>query len=108
MGQIIYYKISNLDFEKNDKLITYLEDVKNEAQAKAKIEEFKQAVAKITGMLIDLDVFTISDIIDIVKDEKELIERCNEAIDLINQKNWLIWLIETIKINSLIIFLIIT
>lgn len=87
MGQIIYYKISNLDFEKNDKLITYLEDVKNEAQAKAKIEEFKQAVAKITGMLIDLDVFTISDIIDIVKDEKELIERCNEAIDLINQKN---------------------
>ncbi|EAR92921.1 polyadenylate-binding protein (macronuclear) [Tetrahymena thermophila SB210] len=83
LGQIIYYKISELDLDKNRKIMEYIPDVQNENQARAKIAEFKQQVPKITGMLIDTDVFEVADIVDIVKDEKELIERCSEAIDLI-------------------------
>ncbi|KAL4451080.1 hypothetical protein ABPG74_021402 [Tetrahymena malaccensis] len=83
LGQIIYYKIVELDLDKNKKIIEYLPEVQNENQARAKIAEFKQQVPKITGMLIDTDVFEVSDIVDIVQDEKELIERCSEAIELI-------------------------
>ncbi len=44
-------------------------------------------IPKITGMLIDKDVFSVPEIIDLLKDDQALVERVNEAIELINSQN---------------------
>lgn len=40
---------------------------------------------KVTGMLIDFDVFEVTDILEFIEDESELQNRINEAISLIDQ-----------------------
>lgn len=41
-------------------------------------------IAKITGMLIDLDVFEVQDVLDMARDENILREKIQEAIDMLN------------------------
>lgn len=45
----------------------------------------KEYVPKITGMLIDLDVLDLSDIIDILQQDDVLLERVNDAVEIINE-----------------------
>lgn len=40
---------------------------------------------KITGMLIDFSVFEIDDIIDMLENEEDFVERVDEAINLIEE-----------------------
>ena len=56
---------------------------KTPEEANRLITEFHKEVAKITGMLIDKEIFSVEEIIEIVLIPKELLERCLEAIDLI-------------------------
>jgi len=56
---------------------------KTPEEANRLITEFHQKVANITGMLIDKEIFSVEEIIEIVLIPKELLERCLEAIDLI-------------------------
>lgn len=44
----------------------------------------KELAPKITGMLIDLDILDISEIIEIMENKESLIERINEALEVIN------------------------
>lgn len=44
----------------------------------------KELVPKITGMLIDLEVLDLSDIIEILHIDEVLLERVNDAISIIN------------------------
>lgn len=42
---------------------------------------------KITGMLVDFDVLTVQDVLEMLDDEQLLDERIQEALELINQEN---------------------
>lgn len=44
----------------------------------------KELAPKITGMLIDLDILDITEIIEIMENKESLIERINEALEVIN------------------------
>lgn len=44
----------------------------------------RELVPKITGMLIDLEVLDLSDIIEILHIDEVLLERVNDAISIIN------------------------
>lgn len=44
-------------------------------------------IPKITGMLIDLEVLELEDIIEILTDDSILQERVNDAIAIINENN---------------------
>lgn len=46
-------------------------------------EEFKSSAAKITGMLIDFTVFQVEDILDMLDNPSDLIERISEAQNLL-------------------------
>ena len=46
-------------------------------------EEFKLEAAKITGMLIDFSVFQVDDILEMLENPTELIERIKEAQNLL-------------------------
>lgn len=45
----------------------------------------KELVPKITGMLIDLDVLDLTDIIEILTKDESLKERIADAINIINE-----------------------
>ena len=45
----------------------------------------KDAVPKVTGMLIDLDILDYEEIIDILVNDESLKERINEAVEVINE-----------------------
>jgi len=45
----------------------------------------KELAPKITGMLIDFDVFDVSDIIELLESKQSLVERIEEAENLISQ-----------------------
>lgn len=48
-------------------------------------------VSKITGMLIDLDILELEEIIDILQNEASLKERIKEALEVIDEsEDWLI------------------
>jgi polyhydroxyalkanoate synthesis regulator phasin len=47
----------------------------------------KELVPKITGMLIDLEVLELSDIIEILKNDDALKERIADAINIINDND---------------------
>lgn len=42
---------------------------------------------KITGMLVDFDVLTVQDILEMLEDDAVLEERIKEAVELIEQEN---------------------
>jgi len=44
----------------------------------------KELAPKITGMLIDLDILDITEIIEIMENKESLVERINEALEVIN------------------------
>jgi len=46
-------------------------------------QEFKKDAAKITGMLIDFTVFQVDDILDMLENPTELLERIKEAQNLL-------------------------
>ena len=46
-------------------------------------DEFKGEAAKITGMLIDFSVFQVDDILDMLENPAELMERIKEAQNLL-------------------------
>ena len=45
----------------------------------------KANAGKITGMLIDFAIFEVTDILDFLENEEELVERVAEADKLINE-----------------------
>lgn len=45
----------------------------------------EQVAPKVTGMLIDFDVFEVTDILEFIEDETVLNGRIKEAIELINE-----------------------
>jgi hypothetical protein len=56
----------------------------------AKVEAIvgdKKKAPKINGMLIDFEVFEVTDIIEFVESHEELVERVKEAENLINNKS---------------------
>lgn len=61
LGNLMYYRVANL------------ENVQ------------KELVPKITGMLIDLEVLELSDIVEILHIDDVLVERVNDAISIINE-----------------------
>lgn len=80
-----------------------LESIKNNVEAFNKLDENKKrqylgniifpkvkeivkddaAAPKITGMLIDFEVFEVTDILDLIEDEAQLKEQCEEAKTLL-------------------------
>lgn len=44
-------------------------------------------VSKITGMLIDLDILELDEIIEMLMDEEFLMDRIEEALEIINENN---------------------
>jgi hypothetical protein len=56
-----------------------------EVDRQSKTKEEKNLVPRITGMLIDLEVFSVEEIITLLKDAEELRERIQEATELINK-----------------------
>merc|ERR1719223_522693 len=53
---------------------------------KALLKSNDQNAPKITGMLIDFEVFEVSDIIEFLESEEALLERVKEAEELISQQ----------------------
>jgi hypothetical protein len=56
----------------------------------AKVEAIivdKKEAPKVTGMLIDFEVFEVTDIIEFVENHEELVERVKEAENLINTQS---------------------
>jgi RNA recognition motif-containing protein len=49
------------------------------------LNDMNENISKITGMLIDLEILEIEEIINILKNQDELIERIKEALDVINE-----------------------
>lgn len=81
LGDIIYYKILNLGKSNATELIK--DHNKTPEEANRLIIKGPGEVGKITAMLIDKDIFSIEEIIEIIVDPKEFYERCLEAIDLL-------------------------
>jgi Poly-adenylate binding protein, unique domain len=55
--------------------------------AKNETENANEMTPKVTGMLIDLDVLSVGDILDSIKTEEVLARRVAEALDLIKEDN---------------------
>lgn len=55
---------------------------------KALLKTDDQNAPKITGMLIDFEVFEVSDIIEFLESDEALLERVKEAEELISQQPW--------------------
>lgn len=56
---------------------------------KALLKSNDENAPKITGMLIDFEVFEVSDIIEFLESDEALLERVKEAEELISQQPWL-------------------
>lgn len=65
LGQIVYFKIMNFNIKNQPEIAQYFKDLTVEQIANS-ILSFRKDVAKITSMLIEPDVFTNEDIVDIV------------------------------------------
>jgi polyadenylate-binding protein len=52
-----------------------------------KVAEEESIAPKITGMLIDFEVFDVSDILEFLDNEEQLRERVSEAEELIKQSS---------------------
>ncbi|EGR33102.1 polyadenylate-binding protein 2, putative [Ichthyophthirius multifiliis] len=81
LGQIIFHKIQKLSLIKEQ--VGIVLKIENANDVQQRIELFQKENSKITGMLIDKDVFEIKDMLEFVEFNQELIERCDEAIQLI-------------------------
>lgn len=44
-------------------------------------------VSKVTGMLIDLEILEIDEIVEMLTNDEVLVDRINEAIEVINESN---------------------
>lgn len=44
-------------------------------------------ISKVTGMLIDLEILTLEEILDLLQNKEDLMERVNEAIEIIKDDN---------------------
>lgn len=61
-------------------------------QIKSLLKSNDENAPKITGMLIDFEVFEVSDIIEFLESKEALLERVKEAEELISQQPWF-WVI---------------
>lgn len=50
-------------------------------------EESETLAGRITGMLIDLEVLELSEILDIIEDEETLNERVKEALEVLRDED---------------------
>lgn len=85
LASIIYRKIQNLGEIEKVELGRYF--IKTPEESDRLINEFHQEVTRITSMLIDKDVFSIEEIVEIVFNPIELLDRCLEAVELLQNES---------------------